>query len=138
MLADVSIATGWCTIALMLLGKFVFQYLGWSAAASATPAIMLATGAGFFGLSLAANQGVSVAGMDPAAMAVAGVLAGAVTQVWESVLLLLGTIMSLLLRASGSSCCSGTRSPALPAPLPTSTRPLSAAGVCPLLQVLAV
>lgn len=24
-LADVSIATGWCTIALMLLGKFVFQ-----------------------------------------------------------------------------------------------------------------
>ena len=25
MLADVSIATGWCTIALMLLGKFVFQ-----------------------------------------------------------------------------------------------------------------
>lgn len=24
-LADVSIATGWCTIALMLCGKFVFQ-----------------------------------------------------------------------------------------------------------------
>lgn len=81
-LADVSIATGWCTIALMLLGKFVFQYFGWMAAASATPAIMLAAGAGFFGLSLAANQGISVLGMDPTAMAVAGVMAGAVTQVF--------------------------------------------------------
>lgn len=81
-LADVSIATGWCTIALMLLGKFVFQYFGWMAAAAATPTIMLLAGAGFFGLSLAANQGISVAGMDPAAMAVAGVMAGAVTQVF--------------------------------------------------------
>ena len=54
---------------------------GWSAAASATPAIMLAAGAGFFGMSLAANQGISVAGLDPAAMAVAGVAAGAITQV---------------------------------------------------------
>ncbi|KAL4430786.1 hypothetical protein ABPG75_006042 [Micractinium tetrahymenae] len=81
-LADVSIATGWCTIALMLLGKFVFQYFGWMAAAAATPTIMLLSGAGFFGLSLAANQGISVAGMDPAAMAVAGVMAGALTQVF--------------------------------------------------------
>lgn len=81
-LADVSIATGWCTIALMLLGKFVFQHLGWIAAASATPAIMLTAGAGFFGLSLAANQGISVLGMDPTAMALAGVAAGAVTQVF--------------------------------------------------------
>ncbi|PRW58365.1 ADP,ATP carrier 1 isoform A [Chlorella sorokiniana] len=81
-LADVSIATGWCTILLMLCGKFVFQYMGWSAAASATPAIMLAAGAGFFGLSLAANQGISLFGMDPAAMAFAGVAAGAVTQVF--------------------------------------------------------
>ncbi len=54
---------------------------GWMAAAAATPSIMLLAGAGFFGLSLAANQGISVAGMDPAAMAVAGVMAGAVTQV---------------------------------------------------------
>jgi AAA family ATP:ADP antiporter len=56
--------------------------LGWIAAASATPAIMLAAGAGFFGLSLAANQGISVLGMDPTAMALAGVAAGAVTQVF--------------------------------------------------------
>ena len=55
--------------------------LGWVAAAAATPAIMLAAGAGFFGMSLAANQGISVLGMDPAAMAVAGVAAGAITQV---------------------------------------------------------
>jgi hypothetical protein len=55
--------------------------MGWIAAASATPAIMMITGVGFFGLSLAANQGISVLGMDPGAMAVAGVAAGAVTQV---------------------------------------------------------
>ena len=29
MLADVSIATGYTTIALMLAGRFVFQFLGW-------------------------------------------------------------------------------------------------------------
>ena len=42
---------------------------------------MMITGVGFFWLSLAANQGISVLGMDPGAMAVAGVAAGAVTQV---------------------------------------------------------
>eukprot|EP00887_Chlorella_sp_A99_P005354 scaffold1.g5354.t1 len=77
-LADVSIATGWLTITLMVLGKFVFQWLGWISAAAATPCVMLLSGAAFFFLSLAANQGISVAGMDPAAMAFAGVAAGAV------------------------------------------------------------
>jgi hypothetical protein len=62
-------------------GKFVFQYFGWRVAAAATPVAMLLSGATFFGLSLAANQGISVWGMDPAAMAFAGVAAGAVTQV---------------------------------------------------------
>lgn len=81
-LADVSIATGWLTITLMVLGKFVFQWLGWISAAAATPCVMLLSGAAFFFLSLAANQGISVAGMDPAAMAFAGVAAGAVTQVF--------------------------------------------------------
>lgn len=60
----------------------MFQKLGWSSAAAATPLAMGITGCGFFFLSLAANQGVSVAGMDPAAMAFAGVAAGAVTQVF--------------------------------------------------------
>ena len=62
-------------------GKFVFQWFGWITAASATPFIMLCAGSAFFGLSLAANQGISVAGMSPAAMALAGAVAGAVTQV---------------------------------------------------------
>lgn len=81
-LADVSIATGWATIAAMLLGRFVFQYLGWGAAASATPLAMLVAGGGFFFMSLAAAAGVSIGGLDPAAMALAGVAAGAVTQVF--------------------------------------------------------
>lgn len=59
----------------------MFQYLGWGIAAAATPGVMFCAGGAFFGLSLAANQGISVAGMDPAAMAVAGAFAGAVTQV---------------------------------------------------------
>lgn len=81
-LADVSIATGWATITFMLLGKFVFQYLGWRAAASATPIAMLVSGGAFFGLSLAASYGISVAGMNPVAMAFAGVAAGGITQVF--------------------------------------------------------
>lgn len=60
----------------------MFQYLGWGAAASATPVAMLLSGGAFFFLSLAANQGISVAGMDPVAMAFAGVAAGAITQVF--------------------------------------------------------
>lgn len=81
-LADVSIATGWATISFMLLGKFVFQYVGWSAAAMATPIAMFLSGGAFFALSLAANQGISVFGMNPSTMAFAGVAAGAVTQVF--------------------------------------------------------
>lgn len=81
-LADVSIATGWATIALMVGGRFVFQYLGWGFAASATPAVMLLTGGAFFGLSIAAR-------LSPSSLhlAGAGVLAGAVTQVgmrWQA------------------------------------------------------
>ena len=49
MLADVSIATGWATIGLMLTGRFVFQYLGWGVAATATPIVMLLAGGVFFG-----------------------------------------------------------------------------------------
>ena len=37
----------------MLAGRFVFQFLGWRVAAAATPAVMLAAGGAFFGLSLA-------------------------------------------------------------------------------------
>ena len=60
----------------------MFQYLGWGVAAAATPAVMLAAGAAFFGMSIAANMGISVAGLGPAAMAVSGAVAGAVTQVF--------------------------------------------------------
>lgn len=81
-LADVAIATGWATISFMILGKFVFQYLGWSAAASATPTAMFLSGGAFFTLSLLSNAGFSILGLDPAAMAFAGVAAGALTQVF--------------------------------------------------------
>ena len=40
-LADVSIATGYVTIVLMLGGRFVFQWFGWQAAAATTPVLML-------------------------------------------------------------------------------------------------
>lgn len=110
----------------------MFQHLGWMSAAAATPVVMLASGAAFFGLSLTANQvgpgagpaigqsseacgaaglspgrgaqpcaarrrthpahahpalahprlqGLSLGGLSPAAMAAAGAVAGAVTQV---------------------------------------------------------
>ena len=81
-LADVSIATGWMTIGLMVTGRFVFQYLGWGFAAAATPAVMLLSGAAFFGFSLASqfpSWNLSLGGMN---LAAAGATAGAVTQVW--------------------------------------------------------
>lgn len=81
-LADVSIATGWLTIGLMLGGRLVFQLAGWTVAAAATPAVMLAAGGAFFGLSLAASAGASVAGLPPTALAAAGVAAGSLTQVF--------------------------------------------------------
>jgi ATP:ADP antiporter, AAA family len=70
---------GWATIALMFLGKFVFEHLGWGTAALATPTVMLLAGSAFFGLSLAAMT----LGGDPASsMLAAGAVAGAVTQVF--------------------------------------------------------
>lgn len=81
-LADVAIATGWATITFMILGKFVFQYLGWVAAASATPVAMLASGGVFFFLLLASGAGVQLFGLDALTLAYVGVAAGAVTQVF--------------------------------------------------------
>jgi len=79
----------------MLAGRFVFQFLGWRVAAAATPAVMLAAGGAFFGLSLAgagvlgpvaadaASSAVAAAtGGRIASAAAAGVAAGAVTQVF--------------------------------------------------------
>jgi AAA family ATP:ADP antiporter len=79
-LADVSIATGYATIALMLAGRFVFQFLGWRVAAMATPAVMFVTGGAFFGLSIAATMGGSSLTVGHFNMASAGAIAGAVTQ----------------------------------------------------------
>lgn len=80
-LANVSIATGLLTMALMLTGKFVFQYMGWTAAAVATPIVMAVSGAAFFGLSLAAQFGWSVPGVASTDLALIGVTAGVITQV---------------------------------------------------------
>jgi len=79
----------------MLAGRFVFQFLGWRVAAAATPAVMLAAGGAFFGLSLAGAGALGPAAAEAASAAVAaatggrvasaaaaGVAAGAVTQVF--------------------------------------------------------
>ena len=75
-LGDVSTLTGCTTIAMMLLGRVVFQRFGWGAAAAATPAAMLVAGGVFFAASLAAQ-----AGGGQAALLAAAVLAGSATQV---------------------------------------------------------
>ena len=70
-LADVSIATGYVTIALMVSGRFIFQYLGWATAAFITPTVLMLFGGAFFLFTLSGNP----------ATAKWAVLAGAVTQV---------------------------------------------------------
>ena len=75
-LGDVSTLTGCATIAMMLLGRVIFQRFGWGAAAAATPTAMLLAGGGFFAASLFA-----AAGSGQAALLSAAVLAGSATQV---------------------------------------------------------
>lgn len=87
-LADVAIWTGYTTIALMLMGRFVFQFFGWRVAALATPAVMMAAGAAFFGLSIFASAGGSGLVIGTLNLASLGALAGAVTQVRAPVSLL--------------------------------------------------
>ena len=70
-LADVSIATGYVTIALMVGGRLVFQHLGWAVAAFITPAVLMLFGGAFFGFSLSGS----------ASTASWAVFAGAITQV---------------------------------------------------------
>jgi ATP:ADP antiporter, AAA family len=74
-----TVHAGYTTIALMLGGKWVFEHLGWGAAALATPLVMFAAGSTFFGLSLAASS----LGVDSAiSLLTIGAAAGAVTQVF--------------------------------------------------------
>ena len=70
-LADVSIATGYVTIALMMGGRLVFDYLGWATAAFITPTVLLLFGGAFFAFSLSGS----------ATTASWAVFAGAITQV---------------------------------------------------------
>ena len=103
-LADVSIATGYATIVLMLTGRFVFQFLGWKVAALATPAVMLLTGGAFFGLSLAATAGGSTLATGTFNLAAAGALAGAVTQVARCGCNIEGTFTRVLSNIWTQSC----------------------------------
>jgi hypothetical protein len=80
-LADISIWTGYATMALMVTGKFIFQFLGWKVAALTTPTVMLVSGTAFFGLSIAASMGGSSLVAGTLNLASIGALAGAVTQV---------------------------------------------------------
>lgn len=66
-----SIATGYVTIALMVSGRFIFQYLGWATAAFITPTVLMLFGGAFFAFTLSGSP----------ATASWAVLAGAITQV---------------------------------------------------------
>lgn len=66
-----SIATGYVTIALMVSGRFIFQYLGWATAAFITPMVLMLFGGAFFAFSMSGAP----------TTARLAVLAGAVTQV---------------------------------------------------------
>jgi len=83
-LANVSIGVGWVTMIMMLLGRFVFQYLGWGFAAQATPLVMGLTGGFFFLASLSPRltHVLPLGGFDPLWLVTAGALAGCVTQVF--------------------------------------------------------
>ena len=74
-LADVSIATGYVTIALMMGGRLVFDYLGWAVAAFITPTVLMLFGGAFFAFSLSGS----------ATTASWAVFAGAITQVCQLV-----------------------------------------------------
>eukprot|EP01026_Neomeris_dumetosa_P038969 TRINITY_DN3186_c0_g1_i1.p1 TRINITY_DN3186_c0_g1~~TRINITY_DN3186_c0_g1_i1.p1 ORF type:complete len:698 (+),score=78.50 TRINITY_DN3186_c0_g1_i1:139-2232(+) len=77
LLADVSVATGTATITLMLLGKFVFEKLGWGWAAAAPPVVMMLSGCAFFCLQLfSPSCSPQIAGMSYA------LFAGLITQVF--------------------------------------------------------
>ena len=77
-LADVSIATGYVTIALMMGGRLVFDYLGWAVAAFITPTVLMLFGGAFFAFSLSGS----------AITASWAVFAGAITQVCGTSLLM--------------------------------------------------
>jgi AAA family ATP:ADP antiporter len=51
-MGDFSTATGIATFTMMLLGRVIFRKFGWGVAATITPAVLLATGVGFFSLLL--------------------------------------------------------------------------------------
>lgn len=98
-LADVSIATGYVTIALMVSGRFIFQYFGWATAAFITPTVLMLFGGAFFAFTLTGTP----------ATASWAVLAGAVTQVCTHIFarpLFLGPQRSDL-QYSGA-CCMNT------------------------------
>ncbi|CAN0409034.1 unnamed protein product, partial [Ascophyllum nodosum] len=51
-MGNFSTATGSMTLIMMILGRFIFQRFGWTAAALVTPTVLALTGAGFFSLIL--------------------------------------------------------------------------------------
>jgi len=51
-MGNFSTATGSVTLVMMILGRFIFQKFGWTAAALVTPTVLALTGAFFFSLIL--------------------------------------------------------------------------------------
>ncbi|CAG9461784.1 unnamed protein product [Pedinophyceae sp. YPF-701] len=83
-LADVSIATGFTTIVMMFLGRFLFQMFGWGTAAATPPTMMFFFGTVFFVMSAAPRAVSEIAAQwsIPINAAAIGCQAGAVTQVF--------------------------------------------------------
>eukprot|EP00775_Hariotina_reticulata_P006953 gene6953-7169_t len=80
-MGDVASYTGATTIGLMLISKYVFQFLGWRGAALVTPVVILLSGAVFFAGSLYPPGSVA-AGSQLAMLLALGPAAGIVAQVF--------------------------------------------------------
>jgi len=73
--------TGAVTIAMMLLGRKIFDKFGWGVAALITPSVLLATGVGFFSLILAPGLWTPVATALSTTPLMLAVLLGAVQNI---------------------------------------------------------
>uniref|UniRef100_A0A383WNC7 ADP,ATP carrier protein n=1 Tax=Tetradesmus obliquus TaxID=3088 RepID=A0A383WNC7_TETOB len=80
-MADVASFTGAATVSLMLVSKYIFQYLGWRGAALMTPLVCLAAGAVFFAGSLFPPGSLPASGPLAALLAL-GPIAGIMVQVF--------------------------------------------------------
>ena len=80
-----SSATGLTTLLAMVFGRFVLRKWGWGVAAQITPLVLLATGAGFFALTLAGSSLAPLVAMLGTTPLMLAVLVGAVQNIVSKV-----------------------------------------------------